>query len=366
MQLISVHDSNVLTLAAKLKKMEINERVFGRLPDGREAKLFNLRNDSGMEVDITNYGGIVTSIRIPDRNREPGDIVLGFENLDGYLGEHPYFGAVVGRFANRIAGGRFTLDGKDYQLAVNNGPNHLHGGIEGFDRKLWTAATERTMDTVSLKLGYESPHMEENYPGNLLVEVIYTLNDNNELGIEYRASTDRATIVNLTNHTYFNLDNCRGDVLGHELMIDADTITELDEDSTPTGRILPVEGTCFDMRKARKLGEKIADTPPGYDINYVLNHDDGDLRRVATLYHAGTGRSMDVLTTQPGMQLYTSNYVEGILGKGGVRYDKHAAVCLETQVFPDAPNQPDFPSAVLRPGESYEQVTIYRFKWKNS
>jgi aldose 1-epimerase len=343
--------------------METEKRRFGQLSDGREVSIFNLRNDAGMEVDITNYGGIITAIRIPDRNKVPGDVVLGFETLEEYLGEHPYFGAIIGRSANRIANGRFTLEGKEYTLAVNNGPNHLHGGIRGFDKVLWTAATEKMLDSVSLKLGYESVHMEEGYPGNLLVEVDYTLNDSNELIISYRATTDRATIVNLTNHSYFNLNNCRGDILDHDLMIDADAITEFDEHSTPTGRILPLEGTCFDFRRAKKIGMEIGATPPGYDINYVLNDDDGELRRIAAVYHEGTGRSMDVLTTQPGVQLYTSNYVEGITGKEGVLYGKHSAVCLETQHFPDAPNQQSFPSTVLYPGEEYDQVTIYRFKW---
>jgi aldose 1-epimerase len=343
--------------------MEIAKKTFGKLPDGREAFLFNLKNDSGMEVDITNYGGIVTAIRIPDRKKEPGDIVLGFDNLEDYLGEHPYFGAIVGRFANRIDKGRLTLEGKEYKLAQNNGPNHLHGGTKGFDKVLWTAATEKTMDSVSLKLGYVSEDMEEGYPGNLMVEVDYTLNDQNELIISYRATTDKTTHVNLTNHSYFNLNNCRGDIYGHELMIDADVVTELNENSIPTGKMLQVEGTCFDFRSAKPIGQDIADTEPGYDINYVVNGFDGELNRISTLYHEGTGRSMDVLTTQPGVQLYTSNYVDGIRGKEGIVYNKHSAVCLETQAFPDAPNHQSFPSTVLHPGDEYQQVTIYRFKW---
>lgn len=316
-----------------------------------------------MEVDITNYGGIVTAIRIPDRKKEPGDIVLGFDNLEDYLGEHPYFGAIVGRCANRIDKGEFTLEGKEYKLVQNNGPNHLHGGTRGFDKVLWTAATEKTMDSVSLKLGYVSEDMEEGYPGNLMVEVDYTLNDQNELIISYRATTDKTTHVNLTNHSYFNLNNCKGDILGHELMIDADNVTELNEHSIPTGKMLKVDGTCFDFRSAKPVGRDIADTEPGYDINYVVNGFDGELNRIATLYHEGTGRSMDVLTTQPGVQLYTANYVDGIRGKEGIVYNKHAAVCLETQAFPDAPNQQLFPSTVLHPGDEYHEVTIYRFKW---
>jgi len=343
--------------------MEIEKKYFGMLPDGREVFLFSLKNDSGMEVDIINYGGIITAIKIPDRHKKPGDVVLGFDNLQDYLGEHPYFGAIVGRFANRIDQGRFTLDGVTYELVQNNGPNHLHGGIRGFDKVLWTAATEKTTDSVSLKLGYVSEDMEEGYPGNLMVEVDYTLNDRNELIISYRATTNKTTHVNLTNHSYFNLNNCKGDVLGHDLMIDADFVTELNEHSIPTGKLLKVNGTCFDFRSAKPIGQGIKDTEPGYDINYVVNGYDGELKRIATLYHEGAGRSMDVLTSQPGVQLYTANYVDGIIGKEGIVYNKHSAVCLETQHFPDAPNQQFSPSTVLHPNDEYQEVTIYRFKW---
>jgi aldose 1-epimerase len=343
--------------------MEITKKTFGTLPDGREAFLFSLKNDSGMEADITNFGGIVTAIRIPDNKKEPGDVVLGFDNLEDYLGEHPYFGAIVGRYANRINKGQFTIEGKEYTLVQNNGPNHLHGGLKGFDKVLWTAATEKTLDSVSLKLGYVSEDMEEGYPGNLMVEVEYSLNDQNELLISYRATTDKTTHVNLTNHSYFNLNNCKGDVLGHELMIDADIVTELNEHAIPTGKLTDVGGTCFDFRSAKPIGQDIADTEPGYDINYVVNGYDGELRRIATLYHEATGRLMDVLTTQPGVQLYTANYVDGIKGKEGIVYEKHSAVCLETQHFPDTPNQQSFPSTVIYPGDEYFHVTIYRFKW---
>ncbi|MDF1571592.1 MAG: galactose mutarotase [Bacteroidales bacterium] len=343
--------------------MEITRNIFGTLPDGREAILFSLKNDRGMEVDITNYGGIITALRIPDKHKMPGDIVLGFETLDEYLGDHPYFGALIGRYANRIAGGKFRLEGREYTLVKNNGLCHLHGGTVGFDKVLWTAAAERTLDSVTLKLGYQSPDMEEGYPGNMLVEVEYTLNDQNELVIAYRATSDKTTHVNLTNHSYFNLNNCRGDILDHVLMIDADRVTELDADSLPTGKILEVDNSCFDFRNAKPIGEEIEATPPGYDINYVVNDYDGELKRIATVYHEASGRVMDVLTTQPGVQLYTSNYVENIRGKEGVVYNKHAAVCLETQHYPDTPNHTSFPSTVLHPGETYHQVTIYRFKW---
>jgi len=343
--------------------MEIIKKVFGSLPTGQEVKLYTLRNDSGMEVDITNFGGIVTSIRIPDKHHQPGDIVLGYDTLEDYLNDNLYFGATVGRYANRIRDGRFTLEGIDYSLAVNNGPNHLHGGLKGFNKVLWSAATEKRLDAVSLKLGYQGADMEEGYPGNVLVEVDFTLNDQNELVISYRATTDRATHINLTNHSYFNLDNCRGTIHDHLLMIDADRITELDENSAPTGVILDVSDTPFDFRAAKTIGEDIEQVPPGFDINYVLNDYDGELHRVATVYHEKSGRTMDVLTTEPGVQLYTSNYVENVKGKEGLVYDKHSALCLETQHFADSPNQPAFPSTLLRPGEEYNQVTIYRFKW---
>lgn len=343
--------------------MEITERSFGDLPDGRKVRHFTLDNGKGMEVDIINLGGIVRAIRIPGKDRHPGDIVLGFDSLEGYLGEHPYFGGIIGRFANRIGRGRFTLDGREYTLETNTGKNHLHGGTVGFDKVLWDAATEKSDDSVTLRLAYESVHMEEGYPGNLSVEVDYLLNGRNELCIEYRAISDRATHVNLTNHSYFNFNNCEGDILGHELMIDADRVTELDADSIPTGRIVDVNGTCFDFRVEKPIGKDLHETEPGYDINFVVNGYSSDLQRIASVYHAGTGRSMDVLTTEPGVQLYTSNYIDEINGKEGKVYRKHGALCLETQHFPDSPNKPAFPSTRLDPGREYKQVTIYRFRW---
>lgn len=343
--------------------MDISQQKFGNLQDGREVTLYSLSNDRGMEVDITNYGGIVTAIRIPDKNFKPGDVVLGFDTLEGYLGDHPYFGAIIGRFGNRIAKGRFELEGIEYELAVNNGGNHLHGGIVGFDKVLWTAAKEKTLDSVSLKLGYESLDMEEGYPGNLMVEVEYQLNDQNDLVISYRASTDKTTHINLTNHSYFNLNNCEGNIHDHELMIDADHITQLDASQIPDGEIVAVVNTPYDFRIARRVGEDIDKVPPGYDINYVVNDYNGELSKIASVYHEGSGRSMEVFSTEPGVQLYTSNYVENVHGKSGTIYEKHSALCLETQHFPDSPNKPDFPSTVLKPGDEYISVTIYRFKW---
>ena len=343
--------------------MNIDKTNFGTLPDERKVTRCTLRNNRGMEVDVIDFGAIITALRVPDRKREPGDVVLGFDNMEGYLGDHPYFGAMVGRVCNRIRNARFDLDGKVHLLTPNHGRHHIHGGEKGFDKQLWTASTRKLPDQVSLLLGYESPDGEEGYPGNLLVEVEYSLNDKNELGIRCRAKTDKTTHVNLTNHSYFNLDNCRGTIHGHELFIDADRVTELDGESIPTGRILEVENTPYDFRLARSIGDRIDEVPPGYDINYVLGDGSRELTRVAALHDPASGRTMEVLTTLPGIQLYTSNYIEEISGKGGQSYRKHAAVCLETQYFPDAANHPGFTSTVLKPGEVLDETTVYRFSW---
>ncbi len=341
--------------------MNIEKQLFGTTPEGKEVFKYTLTNHQGMEVDIISYGAIITAIRIPDKNHEPGDVVLGFDTLEEYLGEHPYFGAMVGRVCNRVGKSRFELEGRIFHITANEGANQLHGGKKGFDKQVWTSYSHKIPDQVSLILGYESADGEEGYPGALLVEVEYSLNDKNELGISCRAKTDKPTHVNLTNHSYFNLNSCEGSILGHELMIAADRITELDQESIPTGRILTVEGTPYDFRLSTEIGQRINEVEPGYDINYVLDMKSRELTRVAAVYDAESGRSMEVLTTLPGIQLYTSNHVNGIKGKDGKIYGKHSAVCLETQYFPDTPNQPEFPSTILMPGEEYSAVTIYRF-----
>ena len=341
--------------------MDIEQKSFGILPDGREVSQYTLNNGSGMQVEVINYGAIIKSIQVPDRNRQPGDVVLGFENLDGYLGDHPYFGAMVGRVCNRIGNARFELEGKEYRLTPNEGNNHLHGGSRGFDRKLWEVEDRSEEGRLSLLLRIESPDGEEGYPGTLNTEVEYSLNERNELGIECRAITDRPTHVNLTNHSYFNLNGCRGTIHEHNLYIDADRYTELDGESIPTGRILPVENTPYDFRTARAIGARIASVDPGYDINYVLHDGSPDLTRAATVYDPVSGRTMEVLTTLPGIQFYTSNHIDTIPGKEGIIYRKHCALCLETQFFPDTPNQQSFPSTVLIPGMTYNAITIYRF-----
>ncbi len=360
---ISVARNREKPIYCYLRVMTIEKYPYGNLPDGREVTRFVLDNGKGMVMEVINYGAIITSLRVPDKNHDPGDVVLGFDNLEGYLGDHPYFGAMVGRVCNRIGGSRFELDGNEYNLSANEGENHLHGGTSGFDRKLWTPSTRRTPEQVSLKLGYESPDGEEGYPGNLMTEVEYSLNERNELAILCRAATDKPTHVNLTNHSYFNLNNCQGTIHRHELFVDAGLCTELDAASIPTGRILEVDNTPYDFRMATPIGERIEEVEPGYDINYVVTMEPRgkELRRVAALRDPDSGRVMEVLTTLPGVQLYTSNHIDHIEGKGGVPYKKHCAVCLETQYFPDTPNQPAFPSTRLHPGEEYHEVTIYRF-----
>lgn len=315
-------------------------------------KFYTLTNNRGVEVSLTNYGGTVTSIKAPDRNGVFGDVVLGYDTIDEYRRNPRYLGALIGRHANRIAGGKFSLNGVEYQLAQNNGANHLHGGNKGFDKQVWSA----TETANALHLEYFSPDGEENYPGNLTVDVIYSLNDENELRIEYRATTDKDTIVNLTNHSYFNLAGS-GDILGHELWLNADAFTPVSESLIPTGEIQPVENTRMDFRTARSIGSG------GYDHNFVLRDwDRGSLRLVARLREPVSGRVVEVLTTEPGIQFYSGNFFDGsVKGKGGVAYEQYAGLCLETQHFPDSPNHSNFPSTVLRAGETYNQTTIYKF-----
>lgn len=341
--------------------MKIEKEYYGMAGD-EKVFLYSLKNPNGMEVKITNYGGIVTSVLVPDKDGTIEDIVLGFDSLDGYLGEHPYFGCIVGRYANRIAGGKFELDGKTYELATNNGPNHLHGGNAGFDKKIWNAADLVTTDSVALILEYTSPDGEEGYPGNLDVKVTYVLNNNNELKIFYEAVSDRPTPVNLTNHSYFNLAGAgSGDVLDHILMIDASRYTVVDETLIPTGELRPVENTPMDFSAPKMIGKDIGQVPGGYDHNFVLNNS-GEFDKVAEVYHEESGRVLEVFTSEPGLQFYSGNFLDGsVKGKGGVGYQKHYGFCLETQHFPDSPNQPGFPDVILRPGEKYQYQTTYKF-----
>jgi aldose 1-epimerase len=318
--------------------------------------VYTLKNESGFEVSITNYGGAITSLKTPDRHGNFGDIVLGFESLDDYATNPRYFGALIGRHANRIARGRFSLNGVAYQLPCNNGANHLHGGFKGFDKRIWTVREDQN----TLQLTYFSKDGEENYPGNVTASVDYTLFDN-ELRTSYRATTDRDTIVNLTNHSYFNLRGA-GTILDHELMLNADHFTPVTKDLIPTGEIKPVAGTPMDFRRAKAIGAELAEVAGGYDHNFVLNNWDGSLRLAARLYEPVSGRALEILTTEPGMQFYSGNFLDGsLIGKGGFAYEKYTGLCLEPQHFPDAPNHPNFPSTILRPGEEYKHISVYRF-----
>lgn len=335
-------------------------QLFGTL-EGQEIKQYTLTNTSGMVVKIINYGGYVTNIVVPNKAGVKEDIVLGFDSLAGYLQKgNPYMGCIVGRYANRIANAKFVLDGKTYQLAANNNGNSLHGGIKGFDKVIWTAQPQRDS---RLLLDYTSKDGEEGYPGTLKVQVVYTLTPANELKIEYTAQTDKPTVVNLTNHSYFNLSGgSDSTILGHQLMLDADRYTAVDATLIPTGELPTVKGTAMDFTKPVTIGTDIAKVAGGYDHNWVLNKKGDSLSLAATLYHEGSGRFMEVYTTQPGIQFYTGNFLNGTLtGKGGKKYVQHSGLCLETQHFPDSPNKPSFPSTTLRPGENYHETTIYKF-----
>ena len=345
----------------------IKKNAFGKTAEG-QVDLYTLTNRNGIEVRITNYGGRVVSLLAPDRHGKMADVVLGFDDLDDYVGNNPFFGALVGRYANRIAKARFTLDGVEYKLAQNNGPNSLHGGLKGFDKVIW-AARELSKDPPTLELTYVSQDGEEGYPGKLTAKVVYTLTDNNEFRIDYTATTDKDTVLNLTNHSYFNLaGQGNGDILKHEITINADRFTPVDATLIPTGELRQVQGTPFDFHQATAIGARInADDEQikfgqGYDHNFVLNHTGHGLSLAARVMEPESGRVMEVLTTQPGMQFYTGNFLDGTVhGKGGKVYGRRSAFCLETQHFPDSPNQPKFPSAELKPGQTYRQTTVYKF-----
>lgn len=335
-------------------------KPFGKLPDGREAHLYTLSNANGLQADITDFGGIVVNLLVPDRSGRTSDVSLGFATLDPYLANASYLGAIIGRCANRIARGAFTLDGKVYQLAVNADGNHLHGGRRGFDQALWRGAMIEVKGQPALRLTHTSPDGDENYPGALQVEAVYSLTPDNSLRIDYSATTDRATPVNLTNHAYFNLrGEGAGDILAHELTIAASRHTPADAANIPTGRIAPVAGTPLDFTQPHAIGERIG---AGYDHNYVLDAGGGELSFAASVLEPASGRFMEVLTTEPGIQLYTANHFDGTLtGKTGRPYIRHGAFCLETQHFPDSVNHSSFPSTILRSGQTFRSTTVYRF-----
>jgi aldose 1-epimerase len=346
------------------KVMKVNKTLFGKI-SGEDIYLFTLENDNGIKTSVINYGGIMNTLSVPDKKGISEDILLGFDNLDDYLKDHPFFGALIGRYGNRIAGGKFNIDGKEYKLAINNEPNHLHGGNKGFDKVVWKAAEFTRTGEVGVQLEYLSKDMEEGYPGNLKVAVSYSLTNNNEVKIEYTASTDKKTQINLTQHNYYNLNACKTDVKEHILTLWASKYTPVDDGSIPTGELAQVAGTAFDFRNPKKLGKELESVGMGYDHNFVVDNYDGTLKRIAHVEEPVSGRVMEVFTTEPGVQLYTANWLDGSLtGKGGIVYKKHYAYCLETQHFPDSPNKPTFPSTLLEPGKTYKQTTIYKFSVK--
>lgn len=347
----------------------MKKQSFGKTAAGVDVDLYTLANGNGVEAAITTYGGIVVSLKTPDRAGLSSDVVLGFDSLDGYLKGHPYFGALIGRYGNRIAKGRFSLNGVEYKLAVNNGENHLHGGLQGFDKVVWKARDVSTPEAASLELTYLSKDGEEGYPGNLSVTVTYTLTAKNELRIDYLAATDKDTVVNLTNHSYFNLaGQGQGDILGHEVTINASRFLPVDAGLIPTGERKAVQGTPFDFNRPMTIGARIQQDDEqlkrgkGYDHCYILNGSGGTLAPAARVHEPKSGRVMEVLTTEPALQLYTGNFLDGTLtGKGGKVYQFRYGFCMETQHYPDSPNQPDFPSVVLKPGAKYQTTTVYRF-----
>ena len=352
--------------------MGIMRRPYGFTKDGGEVFAYTFSNAGGLKAEIINYGGIITKLFVPDRKGEFTDVTLGFDALEDYLANPPYFGAVIGRHANRIEDARFELNGKQYVLYKNDGGNHLHGGLKGFDKAVWQAELIKEEDKESLRLAYRSADGEEGYPGNLDVQVEYTLSDDNELIIDYFAVSDRDTVVNLTNHAYFNLcGHAAGDVSAHEVMIDADAFTAIDDKCTPTGEIRPVEGTPMDLRTAKPLAPGLSSgyeqivKGSGYDHNWVLNAAGDISKKAAQVYEKSTGRVMEMYTTKPGVQLYTANFLNSASAcKEGARYMKRGGLCLETQFFPNSMKHKNFPSPILRAGQEYRHTTIYKFSVK--
>jgi aldose 1-epimerase len=344
--------------------MKLQTTKFGNLKSGSEVKLFTLSNNN-IKVKITNYGAIITSIEMPDKNGNTENIVCGFDKLetyisDEYLGSYPYFGAIIGRFGNRIANGNLEIDGVNYKMAINNGPNHLHGGLTGFDKKLWDDETIDEPNKVGVKLTYLSVDGEENYPGNLKVTCIYTLDSDSNLCIEYLAETDKTTVVNLTNHSYFNLTGGKEDILNHELELTATKMTEMVE-QIPTGKIIPVAITPFDFTKSKTFKRDMKELPTGYDDNFVLDNENGELKYIGCLKETKSGRKVEVLTTQPGIQVYTGYWNPELIIDGKKKFGNYSGIALETQHYPDSVNQADFPTTLLTPEEKYNEKTIYKF-----
>jgi aldose 1-epimerase len=353
-------------------KDQVGKEAFGKTGDGRPVDLYTLTNSNGMEVRAMTYGGIIVSMRVPDKDGKIADVVLGHDKVDGYLVNPPYFGAIVGRYANRIANGTFTLDGVKYTLAKNDGPNSLHGGTVGFNKVIWEAREFKNTKGVGVSFSYLSKDGEEGYPGNLKVKVTYTLTDNNQLILDYEATTDKATPINFSQHSYFNLaGEGSGDILGHEVMLNADRFTPVDKTLIPTGELRAVQGTPLDFTKSTKIGAHINDSYEqlavgrGYDHNFVLNRKGAGLELAARAYEPTSGRVLEVYTTEPAVQFYSGNFLDGsITGKHGHVYKLRNGFCLETQHYPDSPNHPDFPSTILKPGTTFHSETIFKFSVK--
>ncbi len=345
--------------------MKLTSESFGNLNNGKEVRLFTLSNDNNVTVKITNYGAIITSIQMPDNKGEAENVVCGFDKLetylsDEYLSNYPYFGSIIGRFGNRIAKGHLEIEGKTYEMAINNGPNHLHGGKIGFDRRLFNADISENGNEIGIKLTYMSPDGEENYPGNLKVTCFYSLNNNSELGIQYFAETDKNTVINLANHTYFNLTGGKENILNHKLKLTATKMTEM-VDQIPSGKIIPVAGTPFDFTEAKKINHDLKKVPMGYDDNFVLDNESGKHKYIGFLKESKSGRKIEVLTTQPGMQVYTGYWIPELVIQGEKKFGKFSGIALETQHFPDSVHHLHFPSTLLKPGDIYNQKTIYKF-----
>ncbi len=363
-----------LTIQAQKKAQNnsmITKQPFGKTADGTPVDIYTLTNTKGMEARIMTYGGIIVSLKVPDRSGKFDDVELGFDSIEPYLAGHPFFGALVGRYGNRIAKGKFKISGQEYNLLVNNGENHLHGGKLGFDKKVWQAKSGKSTEGQTLELKCTSADMEEGYPGKLDVTVMYTLTNDNGLKIDYTAKTDKPTHLNLTNHSYFNLAGAgNGDILGHELMLNAYQATKVDKGLIPTGEIVNIKGTALDFTAPTKIGARIDSSEEqmvwgfGYDHNYVINGGGKSLTMAARVYEPTGGRVMEVWTTEPGVQLYTGNHLNGLTGKGGKTYGKRSAFCLETQHYPDTPNKPEFPTTLLKPGQTFRSTTVYKFSVK--
>ncbi len=349
-------------------KMSVTKDSYGKLPDGTEIEQYTMTNANGMLVSVVTYGAVVTTVEVPDRDGKIANVTLYRDSLADYMEMKngkpttPYFGATIGRYGNRIAKGRFTVDGKEYKLAINNEPNALHGGLKGFDKVVWKAEPTTTADTVGVAFTYTSPDGEEGYPGTLKVKVTYSVTDKDELKIDYEATTDKATVLNLTNHNYWNLAGAgSGDVLGQEVTINADRYLPVDDTLIPLGEPKPVKDTAMDFTTAKKIGADMAKVEGGYDHCYVLNRKGNDLSLAAKASDPSSGRVMEIFTTQPAIQFYGGNFLDGTIVAGGKKYDKHFAFCLETQHYPDSPNKPDYPTTLLKPGETYKQSTVHKF-----